>query len=313
MLPTEARAQESAVASAQRLYDDGKFGEAAASLKQAIASGKVGSDELTQARELLARCQVKAGDTAGATTTFHEMLRRDPLYRPDPLRVPPDEMAAFDAAKQRYDAEQVRASQKIPASIGVTYGIGSGDNKDFGEYVAQGGGDDKYDNKPQFGITVRFPVAARWSLDLELQRFRATNEDSISGLGHGSYEIAALPLSVSAVYLLMDRPKWRANLFAGGGPLLQASSSDQFHFFTIPLKIADDKTGTYLHLGAEGEYHVWKRLSVNARALVRSAKAKNLFKDANFNQYGTGESIGNRDVDFSGFAATIGIRAYVGY
>ena len=47
--------------------------------------------------------------------------------------------------------------------------------------------------------------------------------------------------------------------------------------------------------------------------MSRSAKATGLFKDTDFDFYGEGQNIADRDIDFSGFAANIGLRAYVGY
>ena len=43
------------------------------------------------------------------------------------------------------------------------------------------------------------------------------------------------------------------------------------------------------------------------------AKASGLFEDTDFDPYVTNVSISDRDIDFSGFSATLGVRAYVGY
>ena len=110
--------------------------------------------------------------------TFLSILRQDPLYRPDPLRVPPRRDGRLQPAKASFDAEQQRAAQRLPASIELHYGFGSGDNKDFGDFVATGGGDYKYDNDPHFGGIVRFALAPTFSLDIQIERFRATDADS---------------------------------------------------------------------------------------------------------------------------------------
>ncbi len=312
--PGSAQAQASDLAAAQRLYDSGQFTEAAAALQEAIASGRVIGGDVIAAKELLARCQTKAGDEAGSRRTFLSLLRQDPLYRPDALRVPADEMFAYEAAKRLFDAEQLRSSQRLPASIGLFYGIGSGDNKDFGEYVAFGGGSETFDNKGMFGIGVRFPLRPRLSLDLELQRFNATNSDSATGGRTAEYELSALPMVVSLHWLIRDSEKFRASAFLGGGPMLNAYAADKFLFFSsIALRVTDSKVGTYLHGGVEGEYLLNPKLSLNGRLILRSAKATDMFDGSDFTQYAPGTSIGNRDLDFSGIAFSIGVRGYVGY
>lgn len=298
----------------QQLYDQGRFADALALVQTGLDSGKFTGGEKVRAKELLARCQVKVGDGAAGRATFLTLLRQDPLYRPDALRVPPDEMKEFNAARATFEGEQRSARQRIPASIGIFYGTGSGDNKDFGEYVKSGGGDEKFKNTPIFGIGVRFPLRPKLSLDLELQRFRATNEDSVSGPGKGKFELSALPLVVSLHYLVRDQGKLRASVFAGGGPMLQSFASDEFLFFSsIQLKVTDSKVGTYLHAGLEGEYLLTPRLSINARVLGRSAKATKMFEGSEFSQYDPAILLADRDIDFSGIGVTLGLRGYIGY
>jgi hypothetical protein len=301
------------VAEAQTLYDQGKFSEGADVIREGLSSGRVFGTRAVRARELLARCQVKMADIAAAKRTFLTMLRQDPLYRPDALRIPPDEVGAFNLALRDFEAEQARSESRIPASIELHYGFGSGANTDFGEVVEVGGGNAEYDNDPHFGGIVRFPIAARISVDIQIERFHATNADSFPGTSNSTYEISAIPVSVSLAYLLMNAEKYRVSAFVGGGPMLEATSSISLPFFSVKLQVADDKVGTYAHAGLEGEYLVSPRFSVTGRVLGRYAKATGLFKDTDFEPYMTGNAIANRDIDFSGFAATIGLRAYVGY
>jgi hypothetical protein len=312
--PHVALAQSGPVAQAQAQYDSGRFAEALITLENALSAGEVtGSDALT-ARQLLARCQAKVGDVPAARKTFLQLLRQDPQFRLDEVTTPPDEIVVFREALRMFEAEQEQASKRIPASLALSYGIGSGANEDFGEYVAVGGGEKEFDNKPFFGIGVRFPLAPKWSLDIELQRFRATNEDSASGPQQATYELTATPLVVNVVYLVKDTGKMRVNLFAGGGPMLNAYAADKFLYFgSIALKVTDTKVGSYFHGGVEGEYILHPRLSVAARALARSAKATNMFEDSEFTQYSGTTTIANRDIDFSGYGLTLGLRGYIGY
>jgi Tetratricopeptide repeat len=308
--PSMALAQTDDVAAAQSLYDQGQFAQAATAIREGLSSGRIFGGAVVAARELLARCQVKTGDVAGARKTFLSILRQDPLYHPDALRVPPDEMAAYNSARQAFDAEREHASLRLPASIEIHYGVGSGDNKDFGEFVASGGGDTKFDNDPLFGGIVRFALVPRYSLDIQIERFRATDADSLGANG-ATYEITSIPLSVGLSYLVVDKPRVRAYVFAGGGPMLESTAS-----LIIPgssISVSDDKVGTYLHAGIEGEYRVHPRFAITGRVLGRSAKATKMFDGTDLELYKAGVSIGGRDVDFSGFAATIGVRAYVGY
>jgi hypothetical protein len=312
--PHVAFAQAGAVAQAQSQYDSGRFADALTTLQNALAAGEVTGSDAIGARVLLARCQAKVGDVPAARKTFLQVLRQDPQFRLDEVSTPPDEVAVFREALRAFEREQEQASQRIPASLAGFYGIGSGANEDFGEYVALGGGDKEFDNKPFFGIGVRFPLAPRWSLDLELQRFRATNEDSVSGPAQATYELTATPLVVNVVYLVKESGKLRMNVFAGGGPMLNSYAADKFLFFgSIALKVTDTKVGTYFHGGFEGEYSLHPKLSVNARALFRSAKATKMYEDSQFTQYGGTETIGNRDMDFSGYGLTLGLRGYIGY
>ena len=316
--PRIAFAQANPVAKAQQMYDNGDFAEALAAVKEALSSGAVSGSEAVAARELMARCQAKTGDVKASQNTFLQILHQDPQYRIDEVRTPPDEVVVFRQALQIFLEEEAAKGQRIPASIELFYGVGSGANEDFGEYVALGGGDKQFDNKPFFGLGVRFPLAPKWSLNLELQRFRATNEDTITVQvvlfsGHGTYELTATPLIVSAVYLLRDSGKFRTSVFAGGGPMLNSYASDAFYLFpTIPLKTTDSKVGVYLHGGVEAEYLLHPKLSVTAKGVLRYAKAAKMFEGSTFTQYGTG-SIGDRDLGFSGYGISIGLRGYVGY
>jgi hypothetical protein len=304
---------ENGLAAAQTLYDQGQFAQAAAALREGLSKGHMLGGEGVKARELLARCQVKIGDAAAGRRTFLSLLHQDPLYSPDPLRVPPDEMAVFNEAKKQLDAERERAAQRIPASIEIHYGIGSGGNKSFGDFVASGGGKSRFDNDPHYGGGVRFAIAPKLSIDIQIERFRATDRDSFRTGGNGiKYEITAVPVSVSLAYLLHDSERMRGYLIVGGGPMFESTASLTLPLLGTPLQVADHKVGTYLQAGLEGEYRVHPRFSITGRLLGRYAKATGLFKDAGLS-YVPGTLIDNRDIDFSGIAATIGLRAYVGY
>ncbi len=296
----------------QRLYDDAKFTEAVALLRGALSSGQVTGNDVVTARALMARCLVKAGSRIEAKQAFETVLRMDPAWRPDAVVVPPDEMDVFRLALDVVTREQIEAGQRIPASVGFWYGTGAGDNKSLGEIQHFLGGADALDAQAEFGGSVRFPLRPRLSLDLELARFRATGHDSTQAPNTIDFEAAAMPMVVSVYWAAMSGSHQRVNLFVGGGPLLAATNSIDLPFFTFRIKIADQKTGMYMHGGVEGEWLVHSKLAVTGRALYRSATATKLYHDSTLELYGT-KAIKDRKVDFSGFGASLGLRAYIGY
>jgi hypothetical protein len=312
-----AAAAGSPIDQAQKLYDAAKFTEAVTTLRSALATGQVTGSNVVAARALLARALVKTGDRLEARQAFQTVLRMDPAYRPDAVVVPPDEMDVFNLALQAVTAEQIEAGKRIPASLGFFYGTGSGSNKDLGKVVAGGGGPDHLSSKPEFGVAVRFPLRPKLSLDLEIMRLRATAADTGSSFYRKTtYEVTSIPLVVNLYYTLLSGSKTRLSAFVGGGPMAasrMAFTLDQRTTPELVFTLGDERVGTYLNAGGEGEYLLSPRLSVTGRALVRGASAKDFFKKFNVDLYDNGVTVQNRKLDFGGFAAFIGLRAYIGY
>lgn len=308
--PKAVLAASPALDAAQQLYDGAKFNDAIAKLRDAISTGAVSGPEALKAKELLGRCLVKTGARIEAREQFKNLLRSDGGYRLDAAVVPPDEMEVFELARKAMMAEQIEAGQRIPASLSFFYGFGPGDNKSLGEIQKVYGGKSTLDVKPEFGGSVRFPLRPRWSLDLELSRLRATGKDTSAV--PIKFEAAAIPLVVSLYYTVLPGEKFRANVFLGAGRLLAAGNSIELPFFGIPLKLSDTKTGSYFHVGGEGEYVVMSKLSLAGRVLYRSATATELFHSSTINFYST-QPLKDRKVDFSGVEFAIGLRAYIGY
>lgn len=306
-------ASATALQQAQALYDKSDFTAAQAMLREKLASGVISGDEVRPARELLARCLVRSGNRIEAKEAFKGLIRKFPGFRPDAGNASPEEREVFELAQREVNAEQIEAGQRIPASLGFAFGVGSGANKDMAEVAVAGGGEPEYDNKPQFGGSVRFPLNQRVSLELELQRFRATNVDSFPANNNAQYEVSALPFSLSLYYAAVTRPRYRLNLFGGGGPLLTTISKIEFgNFSGTPLTVSSQKTGFYGHAGLEAEYLVTNRVSISGRAMGRTASAKDVLDDFGFNAYGAA-TLKGREVEFNGFGATLGLRAYIGY
>ena len=302
-----------AIEEAQKLYDSAKFGDAVAKLRDALGTGQVTGSDVITARALMARCLVKAGNRLEAKQAFKTVLRADPAWRPDAVMVPPDEMDVFNLALKEINTEQIEAGQRVPASVSFFYGVGSGDNKDFAKLEKAGGGDDKMKSKAEFGGSVRFPLRPRISLDIELSRFRSAGNDSIPAPNNTNFVTSAIPLVASVYWTAIPGSKHRVNLFAGAGPMLASRASIELPFFTIRLNLADEKVGAYLHAGAEGEWMLSPKLSLNGRVLGRYAKASGLFSGSTLIPYGGSEKLADRTVNFSGFGAFVALRAYIGY
>jgi hypothetical protein len=328
MAPAPARAQnadQSVVAQAGDLYTAGKFKEAAELLKGALDKRQVPAGQIEPAREMLARALVKSGGArAEARQTFASILQMDAAYRPDPNRVPPDEIEVFDEALRDFQAEQLKAGQRVPASISFFFGHGKYSASAVNDAVKafdaqpsiQSGGADEIKGDSEFGGSVRFPIRPKLSLDIELSRFRSTTSDrGVPSLNNAKteYEIAAMPLAVSAYYGAYSTPKLRVNAFAGAGPMLVTQFKGEIPFISgIRLSVEDTKTGVYAHAGIEGEYLLASRLAVTGRVLGRYAKASKVVDDKTLED-NIFAPWNRRDVDFSGIGLDVGLRAYIGY
>lgn len=309
---SNAWAASPALEEAQALYDGAKFTDAVARIREALSSGQLTGEDAVAARALMARCLVKSGNRLEAKQAFKFVLRQQSGWRPD-ASVGPDEVEVFELARKEVTAEQIEAGKRIPASLSFNFGTGGGDNKDMAEIAVPGGGKDKYDVKPQIGGSVRFPVAQDFSIEIELQRLRATNVDGNAPPNDTRFELTAYPLSLSLYYTALSHRWFRANLFAGGGLLSSAISKIEFgDFGGTPLTVSGQKNGTYFHGGLEAEALLHPRVALAARVMGRSATANKVLDEFDFDAYGVA-TLKNRKIDFSGFAATLGLRAYIGY
>ena len=103
LLPSVSLAQgTSNVQKGQEYYEQSRFDEAIGLLKDLVDRGALQGDDLQHARELLARSYVKKGYPVQGKEMFKAILQNNPQWRPDPIRVPPDEMAVFDQAMKEF-------------------------------------------------------------------------------------------------------------------------------------------------------------------------------------------------------------------
>jgi tetratricopeptide (TPR) repeat protein len=103
--PTTTGTPRPAVQRGQEYYEQSRFDEAITLLRDLVDRGQLAGDDLQKARELLARSYVKKGYPAQAKEMFKAILRTVPDWRPDPIKVPPDETAVFDQSLKEFQAE----------------------------------------------------------------------------------------------------------------------------------------------------------------------------------------------------------------
>jgi len=316
-------AEKTPLQQAMEMYDTSRFQEAADLLAGAIRSGRVGGDDLNRARELRARCLAKAGRRIESKEAFKSVLRSDPNYRPNPIQVPPDEMEIFNAALKEFQAEQVEAGRRVPASLGLLYGLGQAINQDIVDLASSAGVPEAsdFESSEEFGYSVRFPLSPRYSIDFKVLRMRATTQDMLDPAinDHATYTTTGSPFVATLVWNWLSERKWRVNVLGGVG-FMRGEATVEFlhdHFGRlIPVQIVGTKTGPYLEGGLEGEVLLSPRLAVTGSAAGRYANSGELdWARPDFLIYeGFPDSkLGGRNVDFSGFAAHVGVRAYIGY
>jgi len=308
---------------ARQLYNESRFADAITEVESLLRVSSMRGDQLNAARELRARCLAKLGRRLESQEAYGAILRSDASYRADPIVIPPDEMEPFRLALRDFQSEQVRAGRRFPASIGFLYGMGQSVNQDLVDLASESGLGEApdFEASQEFGYSVRFPLKPRLSIDVELTRLRAETEDPLPAVdqNHATYTVTALPIVASLYYNVMTNPRWRLNGFAGAGPM-QGEATVEFqhdHFGrVIPVQIVGRKTGYYLHAGVEGELLPAPRFALVARVLARYANSGELdWKRPDFEVYQgfPNSALGDRSVDFSGIAAHVGLRAYIGY
>jgi hypothetical protein len=79
-------------------YNEGRFDEGIQFLKVPVAEKSCPEADLLDAREMLARCYVRAGDSNAALEEFKALICQSPTWQPDTDRVQPEEVAVFRRA-----------------------------------------------------------------------------------------------------------------------------------------------------------------------------------------------------------------------
>lgn len=305
-------------------YDQAKFAEAAATLQKALRDGTLTGDDVLAGRALRARCLVKLGRRLEAKEAFKGVLRADGAFRLDPNVVPPDEMDVFKLAAQEFDSEQFEAGKRFPASIAFVAGRGSCVNQDLVDLASASGAGlaPDFAEDPEFGYSVRFPLKPGLSIEFEAQRLKATTDDPLphDRNAHTEYTATVTPFVVSLVKGWKTSPRYHVNVFAGLG-VTPAQAIAEYKQTLIsgrltPSQLVGHAVGPYAHAGLEGEWMAKPRLALTARLLGRYANSGDLtWPSDDYEIYESYEQskLGGRSADFSGVAAAVGVRAYIGY
>jgi hypothetical protein len=82
----------------QSYYEGTRFDDAISLLRDLVGRGVLHGEPLLKARVLLARAYIKKGYPDLGRAEFEAVLRQRPSWRPDPDRIPPDEIAVFRQA-----------------------------------------------------------------------------------------------------------------------------------------------------------------------------------------------------------------------
>lgn len=122
LLPAASLAQggeNSNIQRGQEYYEQSRFDEAIGLLKDLVDRGALQGDDLLHARELLARSYVKKGYPVQGKEMFKSILASNPQWRPDPIRVPPDETAVFEQALKEFNGENGGGTPPVPGQGGT--------------------------------------------------------------------------------------------------------------------------------------------------------------------------------------------------
>ncbi len=314
----------SVLAQAREQYAQANFAEAAEMLRTALRTGQVAGDDVNQARALRGRCLVKLGRRVEAKEQFKGVMRSDANFTLDPTLVPPDEMEVWRLAKKEIDAERLEAGKRFPASIAVLGGRGNCVNQDIVDLASSSGAGlaPDFSEDVELGYSVRFPLRPELSIEFEVQHLRATTEDPLPATrnAHTEYTVSVTPVIVNLVKAWHTSPRYHINLVGGLGVMPTQVVAEYKQTLVsgrlTPSQLVGHHLGMFAHGGLEGEWMAQDRLAFTARVMGRYANSGTLTWPSNsYEIYESYEQskLGDRTADFSGIAATVGVRAYIGY
>jgi hypothetical protein len=156
----------------------------------------------------------------------------------------------------------------------------------------------------EYGFSLDYRLSEWLSVNAIATRIGGQSNPPSSVPGDGpTFSVLGSPLAFGVVGHPWGTKHVNVDVFAGGGPLLNAtiSQSSPTHEFE------GSKTGVYYHGGVTGEYRFSPMVAVSVTALVRHAEATNLDLTRQ-----TGDPDAHWDVTFNGSAIWFGPRLYFG-
>jgi hypothetical protein len=117
---------------AVKAYAEGRYTDAVGMLLGPAEANAEPGPQAENARELLARCWVRLADPIRARSTFFLILRDQPDYRPDPQKLKPDEIQAFNTALGDFRSGRLRPEARPEVSVANTSRSSFCGGADFG-------------------------------------------------------------------------------------------------------------------------------------------------------------------------------------
>ena len=163
----------------------------------------------------------------------------------------------------------------------------------------------------EYGGSIRYGISPKASLDYELNLMNGKGKTDITSPSAETAEIKTTGLAapLSLYYELGNSDKSVFNFFVGVGPMLSTKFKvTESNSSTSLSEESKSKTGLYAHAGFEGDYMVSKSVAITARVLGRYAKAK----DVTWVDPNDANNVIKKDVNLSGGAFSLGLRAFFG-
>lgn len=196
------------------------------------------------------------------------------------------------------------SGQKGEVGLGVHFGSGTYDNSDFNadlERVGYG----RIDSGIEYGFSVDYRISRWISLTGSATRIGGDSEPPNGPADPNTtatYGVHGSPIVIGAALHTLGAKHANLDLFAGVGPLLNATVSVSSRSFEFEGR----KTGVYWHGGAMAEYRFSPMVALTLTGLARHAEAKGV--DLRI----TGDPEAMWDLAFNGTAIWFGPRIYFG-
>lgn len=195
---------------------------------------------------------------------------------------------------------------KGQVSIGGNFGVGMYSNKQLNDSLLVPNGIKKVTSGWEYGGSIRYGLSPKLAIELEGNLLNGKSKTTVPA-GDFTVKTKAFALPVNLLIGLSENEKYGFNLVVGAGPLLSTKIETKDE--TVNPAVTDEsakKTTFMAQGGFEGDVFLSRNFALTGRVLGRYAKAKNV--DLNPSD----PSDGNIDINLSGFAFGLGLRAFFG-